>query len=139
MALRFPLRLIFVALAAAVVAAAAAFVGYVLLLPDFVQRTPTGSIEPRWLLPRVLGVTLALSSFVAQRFLASGADRGGELASSVVLGLLVGILLNLAWSVRLLLSNTSMADLVQAWSLLPLAAALGGALLGALFGRLRRR
>lgn len=134
-----PIRLILVALAAAIGAAAAGFVGYVLLLPNFLQRTSTTIIEPRWLLPSTLCFTLMLCSFVAQRVLARGSERDGQLASSLALGVLIGVLSNLAWSARLLMTNASIADIIQAWAFMPIAAALGGALLGRLLGKKARR
>jgi len=128
--LRFPTQFVFAALAAAVSAAAVSFVAYVLLLPDFTQHTATGSIEPRWLLPVALCVSLVLSSFVAQRCLDWGPYRDSQLAASIALGALIGVLLNLAWSVRLLMTHVSLVGLVHAWSFLPLASAIGGTLLG---------
>ena len=134
-----PIRLILVARAAAIGAAAAGFVGYVLLLPNFLQRTSTTIIAPRWLLPSTLCFTLMLCSFVAQRVLARGSERDGQLASSLALGVLIGVLSNLAWSARLLMTNASIADIIQAWAFMPIAAALGGALLGRLLGKKARR
>jgi hypothetical protein len=123
-------RLCFVSLAAAISAAAAGIVGYVLLLSSFLKRTPSTIIEPRWLLPSTLCIALVLSSFVAQRFLARGYDRDRQLTLSIALGSLVGVLMNVGWAVRLLMTNVSIADLAHAWSLLPLAASLAGSLLG---------
>jgi len=127
---RSSVQFVFVALAAAVAAVAAGFVAYVLLLPDFTQRTATSSIEPLWLLPTTIGVALALSSFVAQRCLDWGPYGVSRLAPSLALGALIGVLSNLAWSVRLLATHASTEDLVHAWSFIPLIAGIAGALLG---------
>src|SRR6188768_36069 len=121
-----PVRFLFLALAAGAGALAAGFVAYVLLLPDFIQRTPTGIIEPRWLAPTAFCCALVLSSFAAQRCLDWGPHRDSQLAPSIGLGLLIGVLSNLGWSVRLLVTDVPMAHVVRAWSLSPLGAAVGG-------------
>ncbi|HET7543594.1 MAG TPA: hypothetical protein VFK05_27165 [Polyangiaceae bacterium] len=125
-----PVRFLFLALAAAVSALAVGLVAYVLLLPGFLQRTSTGIIEPRWLAPTAICATLVFSSFAAQRCLDWGPYRDSELAPSVALGVVIAVLLNLGWSVRLLMTHVVIADLIRAWPFGPFACAVGGTSLG---------
>jgi hypothetical protein len=134
-----PVRLLLLALVAALLAGVVGVVSYVLLLPSFIERTANGMVEPRWLPPATVGMALVLSGFVAQRLLARGSERESRLAPSAVLGVLIGMWLELGWSVRLLLTDASLAALVQAWSITPLVAALAGALLGHLLRRSQAR
>lgn len=92
---RFAVRLFATAVVAALVAAAAAFVAFVLLLPAFVHQGPAGPVEPSWLGSAIALPSIALVSAVAGRSLAR--SPGARVASSVALGVLIGLFLNLAW------------------------------------------
>jgi hypothetical protein len=134
---RIPIRLLLIALVAALVASAAGVFGYVMLSRSFMERTANGIVEPRWLLPATVGVALVVSGFLAQRVLTAGSTRESQLVPSAGLGVSIGVLLNLFWSARLLLTDASLADLIHAWSIVPLVAALSGALLGHVLHRNR--
>jgi hypothetical protein len=135
--LRTAVRLLLIALVAALLAGAVGVVSYVLLLPSFIERTANGIVEPRWLPPATIGGSLLLSGFLAQRVLAAGSEREGQLAASAVLGVSIGVLLELTWSARLLLTGASLTTLIQAWSPTPLVPALVGAVLGHTLSHLR--
>ena len=82
------------ALLAAVGTAVLAIVAYVLLLPAFIELTPTGPVEPRWFGTGVIYGSLALVSGLSG-FLRAGS--GASLGSDALLGLLIGSLLVVAW------------------------------------------
>ena len=116
---------------AALGATVLAVVAYVLLLPDFIEHSPTGAAEPRWFGRAVmyssLGLVSALSGFL-------WAGSRSSLGSDALLGLLIGSLLVVAWSIRLLLGGVPSSELIPwDWYLPPLTAATAS-LLG---GRLR--
>jgi len=119
------------ALLAAVGATVLAIVAYVLLLRAFIELTPTGPVEPRWFGSGVIYGSLALVSALSG-FLRAGS--GASLTSDALLGLLIGSLLVVAWSIRLLLGGVPSSELIPwDWYLPPLTAATAS-LLG---GRLR--
>ena len=89
-------------------------------------------------MPGALCVAIVFTSYLAQRFLASDLERDSVVPESIGLGVAIGVLVNLAWSARLLMTDASVEDIVHAWSIMPLASALGGSLLGALRGHLLR-
>lgn len=116
------------ALLAAVGATVLAFVAYVLLLPAFIEHDPTGAAEPRWFGRGVMYGSLALVSGLSG-FLRAGS--GASLASDALLGLLIGSLLVVAWSVRLLIGGVPASELIPwDWYLPPLIAATASLLGG---------
>ena len=116
------------ALLAAVGATVLAFIAYVLLLPGFIVQGPTGATEPRWFGRGVMYGSLGLVSGLSG-FLRAGS--GASLASDALLGLLLGSLLVVAWSIRLLIGGAPSSELIPwDWYLPPLIAATASLLGG---------
>jgi hypothetical protein len=122
------IRLLLIAGAAAVFAAVLAVAGFVLVVPAFIEHGPAGPVEPAWLGTTMLYCAVALTSYAAGFFHARRA--GGGVSSSVRLGLLIGVELVVGWVAIELTRGVPIGQLVSPSSLLPIAIALGGSVLG---------
>jgi len=125
---RFTFRVLGTALAAVLAAVATSLLAFVLLLPALLEHGPAGPIEPRWLGSAIVLPVIALASAMAGRSLAG--ERNARLASSVVLGLLIGTLLNLGWLGQQLTNGAHRAQPLSGEHLLVLLLAVLAAVLG---------